>query len=293
MLKFLITYLPVLFWIFLSGAGILLSSRAMRRFHNRIDSLSIPKLREQLGIRYDQILYLLKQHQKEERYRFAIQLDFILIGLIALLPNIVSAIITYFHVTSSSLIQFPVAAFVGWIVALGLVLAEVFSILKAVSLENSEREFTRIVENSHTAQHPERFGFERLFYVMPDAVILTDMTHVQETIPGKILLWNPGAERIFGWKAEKAIGRNISIIIPERFIEAHLEGVNSYSLTGMGNLIELSVPILLPAKHADGHEFDILLRLYPVRDDHNPDQRLVLGIARPASELPIRLTEPR
>src|SRR3970282_1081022 len=31
---------------------------------------------------------------------------------------------------------------------------------------------------------------------------------------GTILTWNAGAERMFGWTAAEAIGRNISLIVP-------------------------------------------------------------------------------
>lgn len=50
-----------------------------------------------------------------------------------------------------------------------------------------------------------------------DAVILSDRE-------GTILLWNRGAEIIFGWGAQEAIGQNLSLIIPERFRHAHDEG---------------------------------------------------------------------
>lgn len=41
---------------------------------------------------------------------------------------------------------------------------------------------------------------------------------------GIIRVWNRAAERIFGFKAEYAIGVNLDIIIPERFRDAHWRG---------------------------------------------------------------------
>ena len=38
---------------------------------------------------------------------------------------------------------------------------------------------------------------------------------------GKILLWNPAAQRIFGFKEEEAIGQSLDLIVPERFRERH------------------------------------------------------------------------
>jgi PAS domain S-box-containing protein len=41
---------------------------------------------------------------------------------------------------------------------------------------------------------------------------------------GVIRLWNRGAEIIFGYGAPEVIGRDIDVIIPERFRHAHAEG---------------------------------------------------------------------
>jgi PAS domain S-box-containing protein len=40
-----------------------------------------------------------------------------------------------------------------------------------------------------------------------------------------VRLWNRGAEKLFGFTAEEALGRSIDIIIPERFRQAHAEGM--------------------------------------------------------------------
>jgi PAS domain S-box-containing protein len=50
-----------------------------------------------------------------------------------------------------------------------------------------------------------------------DAIIFADRE-------GVIRLWNRGAEIIFGWGAAEAIGRDLSLIIPEKFRHAHDEG---------------------------------------------------------------------
>lgn len=41
---------------------------------------------------------------------------------------------------------------------------------------------------------------------------------------GNILLWNDGAERIFGHTAAETVGRSLDLIIPEAFREAHDKG---------------------------------------------------------------------
>ena len=58
-----------------------------------------------------------------------------------------------------------------------------------------------------------------------DAVIFADRE-------GVILLWNRGAEIIFGWGAQEAVGQNLSLIIPEKFRRAHDEGFHRAVQTG-------------------------------------------------------------
>lgn len=57
----------------------------------------------------------------------------------------------------------------------------------------------------------------RLVEQCPDAVIFADKA-------GTIQLWNPAAERIFGFQADDALGKNLNIIIPERLRDAHWRG---------------------------------------------------------------------
>ncbi len=43
----------------------------------------------------------------------------------------------------------------------------------------------------------------------------SDDVIVSKTLDGIITSWNPSAERMFGWTAEEAVGRHITLIIPE------------------------------------------------------------------------------
>lgn len=49
--------------------------------------------------------------------------------------------------------------------------------------------------------------FESIIQASEDAIVIKDLT-------GKIISWNPGAKRIFGYEAEEVIGQNISILFP-------------------------------------------------------------------------------
>ena len=52
----------------------------------------------------------------------------------------------------------------------------------------------------------------------PDAVIYADRE-------GTILLWNRGAEAVFGFAAEEMLGRSLDVIIPLLLRQAHWEGM--------------------------------------------------------------------
>src|SRR4029450_4552210 len=47
----------------------------------------------------------------------------------------------------------------------------------------------------------------------------SDDAMVSKTLDGTITTWNKGAERLLGYTAEEAIGRNITLIIPPDRLE--------------------------------------------------------------------------
>ncbi|MBX9871810.1 MAG: PAS domain S-box protein [Burkholderiaceae bacterium] len=59
----------------------------------------------------------------------------------------------------------------------------------------------------------------QILHSMPEAVIFSDLE-------GIVRVWNGGAEKIFGWSAEEAIGQSLDMIIPERMRKAHWDGFN-------------------------------------------------------------------
>lgn len=72
---------------------------------------------------------------------------------------------------------------------------------------------------------------------------------------GSILLWNPGAERIFGYEEQEALGQSLDLIIPERFRDRHWEGYRRVMRTGS---TRYGTQVLrVPALHKDGHRVSI------------------------------------
>lgn len=81
---------------------------------------------------------------------------------------------------------------------------------------------------------------------------------------GIITNWNHHAENLFGWPREEAIGRALhETIIPPRYREAHLHGLERFLATGEGEILNARVEVF--AQHRDGHEFPVELSVVPIK----------------------------
>nr|WP_246544801.1 PAS domain S-box protein [Ancylobacter dichloromethanicus] len=88
-----------------------------------------------------------------------------------------------------------------------------------------------------------------------DAIVASDAQ-------GRIVLWNPGAARIFGFSEPEALGQSLDIIIPEPFRARHWEGyretvASGESRYGAGDV--LAVPGLTRDGRRISLEFNIVL----------------------------------
>jgi PAS domain S-box-containing protein len=83
---------------------------------------------------------------------------------------------------------------------------------------------------------------------------------ISKTLDGVIRTWNTGAERIFGYRAEEAVGRPITLIIPADRLDEEREILGRIS---RGEPIEHFETVRV-AK--DGRQLDISLTVSPIRD---------------------------
>lgn len=67
--------------------------------------------------------------------------------------------------------------------------------------------------------------YEQLVNAIGDAVVISDAN-------GAITLWNPAAERMFGFTQEEALGQSLDLIIPERLRGRHWDGYHKTMATG-------------------------------------------------------------
>jgi len=119
--------------------------------------------------------------------------------------------------------------------------------------------FVHFLENVTGRKHNEQFirdseeRFRSISETAQDAIIMLDNS-------GKISLWNPAAEHIFGYARDEAMGREISrLIIPESRRGKHRQGFTSFRETGKGAMIGKTVETM--ALKRDGAEFPVELSI--------------------------------
>jgi PAS domain S-box-containing protein len=100
--------------------------------------------------------------------------------------------------------------------------------------------------------------FKTLVTQLGEAVIISDRDE-------NILFWNPSAERIFGFTAEEALGKTLSIITPERFRERHSKGYFHSIQTGQTQYGHTLLRV--PAVHKDGRSISIAFSVSMLFDE--------------------------
>ena len=89
-----------------------------------------------------------------------------------------------------------------------------------------------------------------------DAVVTCD-------VDSRIVVWNSGAERLFGWSSAEAVGLRLTdTIIPAEFVEAHTAGMARFIDTGEGPVLGRRIEI--EAQDRDGRRFPVELSINPI-----------------------------
>jgi PAS domain S-box-containing protein len=105
---------------------------------------------------------------------------------------------------------------------------------------------------------------------------------------GIITFWNPGAERIFGFARDEALGKQLEIIIPDSLRARHDEGFRRTMATGetrygAGELLAV------PALTRDGRRISIEFSIVLMRDASGAPQ----GMAAIMRDVTARFEESR
>ncbi|WP_233522920.1 bifunctional diguanylate cyclase/phosphodiesterase [Peribacillus saganii] len=148
--------------------------------------------------------------------------------------------------TSVSLFDSSILAYcigIGMLVIFGLVFISIFVDKKFESQSiKFESKFRSVIESA------------------TDAIILADRK-------GSMISWNKGAESMFGYKDKEVIGKNLEMIIPERYREAHQSGMKRYLSTQEPQVVGHTVE--LEGLKKGGHIFPIELSLATWKEGEN------------------------
>ena len=103
----------------------------------------------------------------------------------------------------------------------------------------------------------ETLDLRELLAAVGDAVVVTDAA-------GAITLWNPAAERMFGYTEKEALGASLDLIIPERLRGRHWDGYNETMRTG---ITKYGTTVLrVPGLHRDGSSLSIAFTVAMLHD---------------------------
>jgi PAS domain S-box-containing protein len=102
---------------------------------------------------------------------------------------------------------------------------------------------------------PGQLGLERLFWAVSDAVFVGDARS------GRIVLWNPAAERLFGYTADEATGLPLDVLVPD--------GLSAVDHNG------LATPVELVAVDKAGQQHWVELALTPLTRPDTSDLMFV------------------
>ena len=136
---------------------------------------------------------------------------------------------------------------------------------------DDKRYYTGIIRDISERKQAEQ-KFRSVTESAIDAIISAD--HV-----GEIVSWNKAATNILGYSEEEAVGQRLELIIPERYHEAHRNGMARVTKTGEGLVIGTTVELAARTKSGEEVPIELSLSTWTVRDE-----RYFTGIIRDIGE---------
>ncbi len=136
---------------------------------------------------------------------------------------------------------------------------------------DEERYYTGIIRDIRERKQAEQ-KFRSVTESAIDAIISADHT-------GVIVSWNKAATNILGYTEEEAVGQNLEMIIPERFHDAHRNGMARFTKTGEAHVIGTTVELAACTKGGEEVPIELSLSTWTVRDE-----RYYTGIIRDIGE---------
>lgn len=126
----------------------------------------------------------------------------------------------------------------------------------ALSSKEMQELYESLRQTSESQLKDEKERTQRIINQAPDAI-------VSMNISGKILDWNPQAERVFGWAQTEVQGKPLAeIVIPLEHRSAYVQGLAHFVSTGEGRVLNNRIEV--NGLHRNGSEFPIELTITPI-----------------------------
>lgn len=116
---------------------------------------------------------------------------------------------------------------------------------------------------------PDTINHAQLVAAIGDAIVIANPQ-------GAITLWNPAAERLFGYTASEALGQSLDLIIPERLRPRHWQGYDKTMATGTTRYG--SELLKVPAVGKDGKAMSIAFTVALLKDGNGAVSGIVAVI---------------
>ena len=84
--------------------------------------------------------------------------------------------------------------------------------------------------------------YTNMLTALVDAVIVIDIQNI-------VTLFNPAAEKLWGYSAEEVLGKNVKMLVPANIQASHDNKVNNHRKTGINKIVGTSREIELPRKN--------------------------------------------
>lgn len=125
----------------------------------------------------------------------------------------------------------------------------------------------------------DRIVADAILAASADAVIASDSE-------GIIRVWNPGAERIFGYPEGEALGQSLDIITPERLRARHWDGYRRTMATGQSRY-GAGALLSFPGMRKDGQQISLKFTIVPLHDEKGA----MTGVVAVMRDVTARFTE--
>lgn len=174
----------------------------------------------------------------------------------------------------SLVVSFAIIGFDKPLDAATLVHAAVFAglTLAVAWLGDRMRRSADVASRSVAGLQAREAHLQSILDTVPDAMIVIDEHGIMQS-------FSSAAERQFGWTAAEAIGRNVSLLMPDPYKAAHDGYLDRYQSTGEKRIIGIGRVVV--GERKDGTTFPMELAVGEMRSG---DQRFFTGFVRDLTE---------